>query len=259
LCKRTLNLVEKISEKQSERMRFYLSKADEAGHESDRQRVMMQIVQELCKRPGLNRTGFDMPTIYIPNANKPSRCVNQIEEVCKDIEKTIQQTIQNTLNSLEKDCDNIGTLVDTAIAKDNKAKSDNIKAYMKGGFLYMMVITLPLALVLSLLIAMVGKPLVKDILGIQGAEMVTLYTAPVRTFWKGLPSDYQMWGAGILVLVTVVLLYLARWASRTQSTMSRRQKRNLLDKQEYVKNVVKAKKISLYQEYLCQTVSDQDM
>ena len=63
---------------------------------------------------------------------------------------------------------------------------------MKGGFLYMMVITLPLALVLSLMIAMVGKPLVKDILGIQGAEMVTLYTAPVRTFWKGLPSDYQV-------------------------------------------------------------------
>jgi hypothetical protein len=26
----------------------------------------MQIVQELCKRPGLNRTGFDMPTIYLP-------------------------------------------------------------------------------------------------------------------------------------------------------------------------------------------------
>lgn len=33
-------------------------------------RVMMQIVQELCKRPGLNKTGFDMPTIYIPNPNK---------------------------------------------------------------------------------------------------------------------------------------------------------------------------------------------
>ena len=32
----------------------------------------MQIVQELCKRPGLNKTGFDMPTIYIPNPNKVS-------------------------------------------------------------------------------------------------------------------------------------------------------------------------------------------
>ena len=31
---------------------------------------MMQIVQELCKRPGLNRTGFDMPTIYVPNMNQ---------------------------------------------------------------------------------------------------------------------------------------------------------------------------------------------
>lgn len=35
---------------------------------------MMQIVQELCKRPGLNKTGFDMPTIYIPNPNKVRWC-----------------------------------------------------------------------------------------------------------------------------------------------------------------------------------------
>ena len=55
---------------------------------------MMQIVQELCKRPNLNRTGFDMPTIYIPNPNKTVRCVNQIDDVCRDIEKTINQTIQ---------------------------------------------------------------------------------------------------------------------------------------------------------------------
>lgn len=32
----------------------------------------MQIVQELCKRPGLNKCGFDMPTIYLPNPNKVS-------------------------------------------------------------------------------------------------------------------------------------------------------------------------------------------
>lgn len=34
------------------------------------QRVMMQIVQELCRRPGLNKCGFEMPTIYIPNPQK---------------------------------------------------------------------------------------------------------------------------------------------------------------------------------------------
>ena len=37
LCKRTLNIVEALSEKHADRLKFYLSKADEAGLESDRQ------------------------------------------------------------------------------------------------------------------------------------------------------------------------------------------------------------------------------
>jgi len=37
LCKRTLTLVENLNDKHADRMRFYLSKADEAGHEADRQ------------------------------------------------------------------------------------------------------------------------------------------------------------------------------------------------------------------------------
>uniref|UniRef100_A0A8C4SFV9 Uncharacterized LOC114658621 n=1 Tax=Erpetoichthys calabaricus TaxID=27687 RepID=A0A8C4SFV9_ERPCA len=112
LCKRTLNIVEKLNEKNNEKLRFYLSKADEVPQENDRQRVMMQIVQELCKRPGLNKCGFDMPTIYIPDPAKPSRCLNQIDEVCQTIEKTINQTVQNTLNHLEQDAEVIAERID---------------------------------------------------------------------------------------------------------------------------------------------------
>ena len=50
LCKRTLNIVEKLNETHGNKIHFYLSKADEAGSETDRQKVMMQIVQELCRR-----------------------------------------------------------------------------------------------------------------------------------------------------------------------------------------------------------------
>jgi len=42
LCKRTLSLVEQLNDKHVERMRFYLSKADEAGHEADRQVAYLQ-------------------------------------------------------------------------------------------------------------------------------------------------------------------------------------------------------------------------
>lgn len=37
LCKRTLNIVEKLSETSGDKLRFYLSKADEAGKDTDRQ------------------------------------------------------------------------------------------------------------------------------------------------------------------------------------------------------------------------------
>lgn len=121
--------------------------------------MLMQITQELCKRPGLNKAGFEMPTIYIPTlldkvtyilpyvfimqwhifhvqtfvlrlaflspcfifnvvSLQPARCANQIEEVCKEIEKTINQTIQNILNTLEKDCERIVGLVDNKLAVD---------------------------------------------------------------------------------------------------------------------------------------------
>jgi len=259
LCKRTLNIVEALSEKHSERMRFYLSKADEAGHESDRQRVMMQIVQELCKRPGLNRTGFDMPTIYIPNPNKPSRCVNQIEEVCRDVEKTINQTIQNTLNSLEKDCDRIGQLVDEAIHKDNMARSANIRAYMRGGFLYLLTISLPLIIIINIILGLVTPRFLVDNLGEDGAKTLELYLAPVRTFWSGIYEEYQAYAVVFLAGVVLLLLLAAKIFSRTVPTLTRKQKRQLLDKQEYVANVVKTKKKSLYSEYLQQTVSDHDL
>ena len=60
------------------------------------------------------------------------RCVNQIDEVCKDIEKTINQTIQNTLNALEKDCERIDTLIEQQIEDDNLAKAYNLRASGKG-------------------------------------------------------------------------------------------------------------------------------
>merc|ERR1719229_659303 len=118
LCKRTMSIVGKLGETHAERMQFYLSKADEAGDETDRQRVLMQITQEVCKYPSLNRTCFDIQTIYNPNRAKPTRCVNQIEESAKAIEKSIQMTIQNTLNSLERDCQLIAETVDMKLADD---------------------------------------------------------------------------------------------------------------------------------------------
>uniref|UniRef100_A0AAQ5ZP90 Dynamin N-terminal domain-containing protein n=1 Tax=Amphiprion ocellaris TaxID=80972 RepID=A0AAQ5ZP90_AMPOC len=241
LCKRTLNIVESLNEKHGDRLRFYLSKADEAGGESDRQRVMMQIVQELCKRPGLNKCGFDMPTIYIPNPNKPSRCVNQIEEVCRTVEKTINQTVQTTLNSLEKDCE----LISERIILSNTLIS-NRRARCKSCFLTLLGFSIPMALMAILVLGALSKELLEMALGPQGTEALSLYLQ-------------QLYSCGGLVLTSFLMLIIARFSFRTRPTLSGKQKRQLQEKLEYVQEVVKTKKKKLYEDYLRQSVSDHDM
>ncbi|KAJ8312874.1 hypothetical protein KUTeg_010247 [Tegillarca granosa] len=242
LCKRTLNLVEQLNHKHADRMKFYLSKADEAGHESDRQRVMMQIVQELCKRPGLNRTGFDMPTIYIPSMNqKASRCANQIEDVCKEIEKTINQTIQNTLNSLEKDCDQIACMVDEKVQKDSAVYSQNIRARFRGAAFGFFGMLLPFLLLMTYLLSTQPKS-VKKMLGEKLSDTLLIYLGPLARLWQSIPQDYSMYVLFAILGVAFIMLIIAKFASRTKPTFSRKQKKHLLEIQDYVQKVVKSKK-----------------
>lgn len=259
LCKRTLNIVEKLNDKQGDRLRFYLSKADEAGGESDRQRVMMQIVQELCKRPGLNKCGFDMPTIYVPNPNKPSRCVNQIDDVCRTIEKTINQTVQNTLNSLEKDCNLITEAVTETLQNDRQCSIENRRARFKGCLLGMMGFIVPLLLLVVLVLGSLSKDVLVLMLGDSGTEALSLYVAPAVKAFESLSVEVQLYSCAGLVLLSFILLLLARFSFRTKPTLSGKQKRQLQEKLEYVQEVVKTKKKKLYEEYLRQSVGDQDM
>jgi hypothetical protein len=60
-----------------------------------------------------------------------TQCVNQIEEVCQDIERTINRTVQNTLNTLEQDCETIVLLLEKRLEQDSVDCSYNFKNYSK--------------------------------------------------------------------------------------------------------------------------------
>ncbi|XP_032803243.1 uncharacterized protein LOC116939212 [Petromyzon marinus] len=259
LCKRTLNIVERLNENHGEKIRFYLSKADEAGSESDRQRVMMQIVQELCKRPGLNKCGFDMPTIYIPNPNKPSRCVNQIEEVCKSIEKTINQTIQNTLNTLEKDCELIASTIDRKLHNDREASKHNRTARCKGLLLGILSLALPTMLFANFLLASVGQEVLASVLGRETLDTVRVGLAPLAVIWDWIHEENHTFFILGVVVFSLILLFIAKYICRSQVTFSSRERRQLEEKRTYVQTVVKQKKMKLYEDYLRQSVADHDM
>lgn len=245
LCRRTLDLVEKLNAKHSDRLKMYLSKADEAGHESDRQKVLMQIVQELCKRPGLNKCGFDLPTIYVPHSSNPSRCVNRIEEVCKEIDRTINLTIQNTLNSLEYDCERIASAICDSIYHDDQSKRENFRASGKGILLSILGFIVPFIFVLSFLSSNLSEHILSFFLGRNGIEILQWYMSKLSILWKRLPSDYYVSVLITICIVSVLFLVLAKWYFRLKPTLTRKQKRALLETRDYIQNYVKVKKVSI--------------
>lgn len=139
----------------------------------------MQIVQELCKRPGLNRTGFDMQTIFIPQLNKPTKCTNQIENVCLDIEKTINRTVQNTLNTLEKDCANISSLIQQRLDKDVLDRDYNFKSIVRTAVMGSIAAIVPAMLCLHLLISALGTEVMHSVFGEEITASLHTYVVTI--------------------------------------------------------------------------------
>ncbi|XP_030647837.1 uncharacterized protein LOC115828070 [Chanos chanos] len=260
LCKRTLNIVEKLSEKCADKLHFFLSKADEAGRETDRQRVMMQIVQELCRRPGLNKCGFEMPTIYIPNPQRPSRCVNQIDEVCQTIEKTINQAVQKTLDQLEKDCDLISHTISNKLTQDRENVSYNKSARFRS-FLYgFLGIFLPTLFILSFVLDTLLSP--EELEGLVGEGLAKALRASTRIMvylWEWVPEDWQLIFILVFGSLCYLLLFLAKYFARQGTkTLTKKEKRKLAEYSDYVQDVVKTRKRKLYEEYLQQCAAEYD-
>jgi translation initiation factor 2 beta subunit (eIF-2beta)/eIF-5 len=57
--------------------------------------------------------------------------MNQIEDVCKDIEKTINQSVQNTMNALERDSQHIISILEKKISADAVVRRSNTSNRIK--------------------------------------------------------------------------------------------------------------------------------
>ena len=87
--------------------------------------------------------------------------------------------LQNTLNALERDCDDIGSKVDQAIAEDNSARSHNMWAWSKGLSLLFGGLLLPMTLVIHFFASSVSDKLIKDLLGSSGYNYLVLYLVSI--------------------------------------------------------------------------------
>uniref|UniRef100_A0A9R1SRZ4 Si:dkey-98f17.5 n=2 Tax=Cyprinus carpio TaxID=7962 RepID=A0A9R1SRZ4_CYPCA len=226
LCKRTLNIVEKLSEKCGDKLRFYLSKADEVGRETDRQ---------------------------------PSRCINQIDEVCETIEKSINQAVQKTLDQLEKDCNLIISTINHTLEQDRMNVSSN-KSNRFNSFLCGVVgIFLPSLFILSFIISTFAPEDLDSLIGEGLAKTLYFSTGIVVYLWDWIPEDWQIMFVIIFGALCYFMFFLAKYFARQGSkTLSKREKKKLAEYSDYIQDIVKSKKRKLYEEYLRQCAAEYD-
>lgn len=256
LCRRTVDIVEKLDGYHGEKIHFFLSKADEAGQELDRQKVLMQIAQELCKRPGLTKCFFELPTIYIPDEKliRPTNCTNEIETVCIQIEKTIKFSIQNTLNTLEKDCEQVNELIYAKIEEDNAKRTKNLSSTFKGLFWFTLGVIVPIVAFISSF-PMAISSFTRPYLG----KSIDIYLEPLKTGWTYVPSAYRFHVTIFLVLFSFACIVLARISSKHEPCLTRKEKAALLARRDYIRDKIRPRREELYTSYLSEVVSSGDL
>ncbi|KAJ3327053.1 hypothetical protein HDU76_012407 [Blyttiomyces sp. JEL0837] len=131
LCERTMRVVERISGTEGHKMHFFLSKADTVPDETDRQRVLVQIAQNLTYRIKDRQFSLNIPPIYIPT-EEPVPVRNHIHELLQTIEKTIAMGVQKSLESLERDCLKISKAIAKKIEVDERQKLFNRRSSIVG-------------------------------------------------------------------------------------------------------------------------------
>jgi len=270
LCDRTMKVIERLNQDHAEKLRYFLSKADTVPNERDRQKVVVQITQNLSSRVR-NVHAFELPSLYIPDYSGNCKIENILDKTCEEMQQTINQSVQNNLNKLEKDCVRVNERIAELLAADSVARQHNRKAASYGWLAFLISLLAPTLVVAIFLhrsgaaasmAASAAVPAVAEHL----ADVCDALVAPAdavgakgrapegRRAAGGLLSMPQLLGA--CTLFFVVLQIVSKLLRRYQPSFSKRELANLIGTQRYVADDLLELKRTLYKNYLDECSSD---
>eukprot|EP01113_Clastostelium_recurvatum_P031809 TRINITY_DN4013_c0_g1_i2.p1 TRINITY_DN4013_c0_g1~~TRINITY_DN4013_c0_g1_i2.p1 ORF type:complete len:549 (+),score=176.12 TRINITY_DN4013_c0_g1_i2:317-1963(+) len=329
LCHRTMSIVERLNENYGDKMRYYLSKADDVDNEQDRQKVLIQITQNLSSKirnqkfdlptiylpradrkshvpnaineilhdiektinlnvqRGLNQLEidskkivdeinarldrqkvliqitqnlsskirnqkFDLPTIYLPRADRKSHVPNAINEILHDIEKTINLNVQRGLNQLEIDSKKIVDEINARLDQDAANRRHNSSAARKGLMYSALACLMPIILVMYIMCGVMDRQTLTQ----RNHFYHVLVAVQTVAHWLNmLPEQYSLHFMLALGVLFIVFILASKWVWRYKPTLTKKDVSVLRDQRRYIEETVMQRKHDLYQDYFAQFVS----
>lgn len=244
-CKRTMQVVERLNKTSHlEKIHYFMSKADAVEKEHDRQRVLIQITQNLATKIR-NSHAFNLPTFYLPREDDvPLSIPNAIEDVCKAIDKAISLTTQNNLTMLREHCGKVTERISHRLAEDVEHKAQNRKRSVQGIASY----SVSLLTVLALLALLAAQAVVRLCPGVLPNGVC--HHPGVAALQHSRPQHSQAWlqQAGGLAGLALLFLGVGKLRWRVKPTFTKRDLRRLEEYRLYVKKIA-LQVDSLYDEY----------
>jgi len=240
-------------------VRYFLSKADTVPDEMDRQKVVVQITQNLSSRVR-NAHAFELPSIYIPNMHGAIECKvhNALDHTCEEMEQTISQSVQNNLNNLERDCKLVRDTIDTLLDADKVCRKFNRSAFCYGYALFFASMHIPV-LALAILVKHIDFSWVAQLKDVapEPFEVLEKTTDTLLQKTEGGPGLFTTKQFLIGVFILTTCLYIAsRVLGRYKPAYTKREIGNLQQTRAYVMGELLDTKERLYKLYLDQCASE---
>jgi len=258
LCKRTVDVIRRLNDNgHAEKMQYYMSKADQVESELDRQRVLIQITQNLGAHMK-NQHAFKLPTIFLPRADGEDPPIpNAIQDVCQDIDQAIRLTVQKNLTTLKTDCERILTRIDQRVVEDIAARAKNNSRSWQGVMftLFSLMIFLMLAV---LLLGQVNDHTLAQMLVQKLAEVVAWLTplsegkvkeTVALLYFEDVTTFYYV--AGALATMFIVCLVAIRIVWTKFPTLVKKEKAKMEEYKKYVKGMSTVRE-QMYKDYFKQ-------
>ena len=288
-----MNVIKRLNQEHAGKLRYFLSKADTVPNERDRQKVVVQITQNLASHIS-NAHAFELPSLYIPSfaaeGSKAGKIDNIIETTSQHMEQTISQNVQNNLNKLEHDCRRVGQKIEELMATNAISRAANRQAWLYGHALGLLSLSLlagalalslqrwqiaryvelrPLAPALFLSIQQCSELLVGSAAVVSTRAAAAAATAAGEAAAesqdgqepqllpmaaaKGLLSLQDLW---MYTMLAFAVLQLASYlVRRYKPTFSKAALRNLRETRTHVMETLLTQKHVLYKQYLEQCSS----
>ncbi|WIA39674.1 hypothetical protein OEZ86_005739 [Tetradesmus obliquus] len=249
-CKRTMEVVEQLNNTHHlEKIHYFMSKADEVTDERDRQRVLIQITQNLATRIR-NSHAFNLPTFYLPHEDDgglPCGIPNAIEDVCGEIDKAINQTVQKTLRQLKADCATIQAAIEQRRQQDAANRETNAARTARGALL-----AAGSLLALLLLAGALGARAAGAVCGAASdaaaSSVCSSGLAQALRSWDARLDELLPFIAGALMCVVLALGGAAKVVWRHEPVLDRRQQKRLEEYSAVVARVAQQAEL-LYEQY----------